>query len=57
MVTFFDAIDVIITVIVEAQVEPFLDQFKAFTDAPKTLGGYTMTEFCSIVSYPCIGGV
>jgi hypothetical protein len=49
LVAFFDAIDYVVTIVVETQVTPFVDQISVATSAPLTLGGYSMTEFTSIV--------
>lgn len=50
MVAFFDAIDAIVAVAVETQVDPFLAQIEAVTGNSPTLGGYTITQYTSIVS-------
>lgn len=49
LVAFLDAMDVIVTIAVEIQVDPFLDHISGVTSAPLTLGGYTITQFTSVV--------
>lgn len=49
LVAFFDAIDTVVKIAVETQVDPFLVQIAATTAAPLYLGGYTVAECMSTV--------